>query len=102
MVVPDIGRNLVSVPSTTEQGARPISAREKLRIETNDFTIPQQHVGGRRDLYILSIELGGIDSALHAEANANQWHCRLGHINDRSLGLLNKTDSNGVCLSRGV
>lgn len=102
VVVPDIGRNLFSVPSATEQGATTIFALEESRIETNDFTIPLQQVGGRRDLYTFNIELGGVDLALHAEVNADQWHRRMGHINGRSLELLNKTDANGVRFSGGV
>ena len=100
-VVPGIGRSLFSVPSATEQGATTIFALEESRIETNDFTIPLQQAGRRRDLYTFNIELGGVDLALHAEIDADQWHLRMGHINARSLEL-NKTDANGVSFSGGV
>ena len=46
VMVPGIGRNLVSVPSATEQGATTTFALEEPRIDTNDFTIPLQQVGG--------------------------------------------------------
>ena len=75
---------------------------EASRIETNDFTIPLQQVGGRRDPYTLNVELGGVDLALHAEVTADQWHRRMDHINARSLELLSKTDANGVSFSGGV
>ena len=99
MVVPGIGRNRFSVPSATEQGATTIFALEELRIETNDFIIPLQQVGGRHDLYRFNIELGGIDLAVHAEVNADQWRRRMDHINARSLELLNKMDANGLSVS---
>ena len=40
--------------------------------------------------------------AVHAEVNADQWRRRMGHINARSLELLNKTDANRVSFSGGV
>ena len=60
-MVSGIGGNLFSVPTTTEQEATTIFALEESRIETTNFTIPLQHVGDRRDLYTLNIELGGVD-----------------------------------------
>ena len=75
---------------------------EESRIETNDFTIPRQQVGGRRNLYTFNIELGGVDLALHPEENVDQWHCRMGHVNTRSLELLNRTDANGVSFNGKV
>ena len=102
VVVPGIGRNRFSVPSGTDQGATTILALKESRIETNDFTIPLQQVGGHRDLYTFNIDPGGVDLALHAEVNADQWHRRMAHINARILELLNKTDANGVNFSGGV
>ena len=101
-MVPDIGRSLFSVPSATAQEATTIFALEESRIETNDFTIPLQQVGGSRDLYVFNVELGEVDLALHAKVNADQWHRRLGHINERSMELLYKTEANGVRFSGGV
>ena len=89
-MVPGIGRNLFSVPSAMEQGAKTIFALEELRIETNELTIPLEQVGVCRDLYTLFIELGGVDLALHAKVHADQWRGRMGHGNARSLELLNK------------
>ena len=54
--MPGIGRNLFSVPSVTEQEATTIFALEESRIETIDFTIPLQQVGGRQDLYTFNID----------------------------------------------
>ena len=67
MVVPGVGRNVFSVLSATEKGATAIFALEESWTETNDFTIPLQQVGRRRDLYTFHIELEGVDLALHAE-----------------------------------
>lgn len=102
VAVPGIERNLFSVPSTTEKGATHIFALEDSRIETNVFITPLQHVGESRDLCTVSIELKGIELALHAEETTDQWHRCMGRIEARSLELLNKTDASSVGFRRGV
>lgn len=83
-------RTIYSVPSVTEERRTTIFPLEKPRIETNDFTIPLQQLRGRHNLCAFNMELGELELALNVEANADQWHCRMGHISPRSLDLLNK------------
>lgn len=65
VVVPNNWRNLFSVPSALEQGATTIFVLEDSRIETNDFTILLQQVGGAsRPLHVQTSRQGEWT-----------WHC---------------------------
>ena len=48
------------------------------------------------------MEVDAPNVALPVEADADTWHCHMGHINRKSLELLNKTDDNGVSFKGGV
>lgn len=82
-VVPDLGRNLVSVNQAARSGGVSICFMNKLRLETSTFTLPLQELG--HDLYYFSLDLNaGSDAtklAIQAGANTNLWHRRLGHLN---------------------
>ena len=60
------------------------------RLEKHNHILPLQELG--HDLYSFSLDLGGggneTELAMKAVANANLWHRRLGHLNRKSLSLL--------------
>ena len=104
VVVPGLGRNLFSVPQAALQGAITTFAADASRIETDSFVLPFKQVGGTRDLYWFNLELDTPDLVLQATRihTADNWHRCMGHINAKSLELLNKADGNGMCFVREV
>lgn len=84
-VVPDTGCNVSFVSSATNSRAIKRLAQEKPRIETHAFTILLHQVGGRRDLYMFNMYLGGGYLSIRSDLNTRFWHRRMGNINARSL-----------------
>ena len=88
--MPGLGRNLFSVKQAARNGVVSIFDMTNPKLETHANTFPLQELG--HDLYYLSLNLagGGIgpELAMQAEANGNLWHRRLGHLNRKSLSLL--------------
>ena len=53
---------------------------------------------------IIDMDLGAPEIVFQATRinTTDNWHCRVGHINNKSLVILNKTDSDGMHLVGGV
>lgn len=68
------------------------------RLEASKLTFPLPELG--RDLYSFSPDISagsnGPELVVRAAANANLWHRRQGHLDRKSLGLLNNLENNGV------
>ena len=74
----------------------------KPRLEAGDITGPLR--GGNYDLYSFDLDhsANGFAEnylALIAVTNVQVWHRRLGHLNKRSLELVDRKNSNGVALT---
>ena len=97
--MPGIGRNLFSVKSATKKSAVFIFDFDKPRLKLSGITVPLRAEDD--DLYSLVFDLsadshGGKELAINAMTNAKLWHRRLGHLNKRSLELMQRSDGNGV------
>ena len=99
LVVPTIGRNLISVKTATWLCIVSIFDRDNPRLEAFGVTFPL--CGEQDDLYSFVLDLsadayGAIELATNAVSNAQLWHRRLGHLNKRSLELMQRHDGNGI------
>ena len=99
LVVPGIKRNLFSGKSATKKGVVSIFDFDNPRLELSGITVPLR--AEDVDLYSLGIDLsagshGGKDKVTNAMTNAQLWYRRLGHLNKRSLELMQRRDGNGV------
>ena len=68
-------------------------------LETGDITVPLR--GENDELYSFKLDLSadeyaGKELAMNTVTNAQVWHRRLGHLNRRSLELINRKSCNGV------
>ena len=99
LVVPMVGHNLFSVKTATRNGIVSISDRENSRLETFGVSLPLR--GKQDDLcsFVLDLSVdayGAIELAMNAVSNAQLWHRRLGHLNRRSLELVQRHDGKGI------
>ena len=99
LVVPAIGRNLLSVKPATRNGIAFIFDRENPRLGAFGVTLPLR---GKQDyLYSFVLDLsadayGATELAMNAVSKAQVWHRRLGHLNKRSLELMQWHGGNGI------
>ena len=105
IVVPGIGRNLFSVKSATKKVVIPIFDFDNHRLEGSGITVSLRE--GDDDLYSLVFDLstdshGGKELAMSAMTNAQLWHRRLGHLNKRSLELMQRRDCNGIAFDGSI
>ena len=99
LIVPGIGRNLLSFKSATKKGVVSIFAFDNPRLELSGITIPLRAEDD--DLYSLVFgssadSHGDKELVMNAMINAQLWHRQLGHLNKRSLELMQGHDGNGV------
>ena len=100
LVVPTIGRNLLSVKTATRNGIVSIFDREDPRQEAFGVNLPLH--GEQDDLYSFVLDLGEdaydlTKLAMNAVSNDQLWHRLLGHLNIRSLELMHRHDDrNGI------
>ena len=85
--------------TATRNGIVFIFDRESPRPEAFDVTLPL--LGEQDDLYPFVLDLsantyGVTELAMNAESNAQLWHRRLGHLNRRSLELMQRHDGNDI------
>ena len=99
LVVPTIGRNPFLVKTATRNGIVSIFDRENPRLRAFGVTLPL--CGEQDDLYSFVLDLiadayGATELAMNAASNDQLWHRRLGHLNRRSLKLMQRYDGNGI------
>ena len=104
-ILPGIGRNLLSVKSATKKGVISIFDFDSLRLELSGIIVLLR--AEYDDLYSLVFDLsadshGGKELAMNAMTNAQLWHHRLGHLNKRSLELMQRLDGNGVAFDDSI
>ena len=97
--------NLFSVKSATKKGVVFIFNFDNLRLELSGITVPVR--AGDDDLYSLVFDLsadshGGKELAMNAMTNTQLWHRLLGHLNNRSLELMQRSDGNGVAFDGSI
>ena len=85
--------------TTTRNGIVSTFDRENPRLEAFGVTLPPR--GEQDDLYSFVLDLsadayGATELAMNAVSNAHLWHRRLGHLNRRSLKLMQRHDGNGI------
>ena len=83
----------------TRNGIVSIFDRENPRLEAFSVTLLPR--GEQDDLYSFVLDLsadadGATELAMNAVSNAQLWHRRLGHLNGRSLELMQRYESNGI------
>ena len=93
LVVPMIGRNLFSVKTATRNGIVSIFDCENPRLEAIGATLALR--GEQDDLYSFVLDLstdacGATELAMNAVSNAQLWHRWLGHLNRRSLEIMQR------------
>ena len=104
LIVLGIGRSLFSVISATKKGVVSIFVSGNPRLELSGITVPLRAEDG---LYSLVFDLsadshGGMELAMNAMTNSQLWHRRLGHLNKRSVELMQRRDSNGVAFDDSI
>ena len=102
--MPGIARNLFSVKSATKKDVVSIFDLDNPRLESSGITVPLREDD---DLYSLVFYLSaesrrGKELAMNAMANAQLWHRRLGHLDKKSLELMQRRDGNGVAFDGSI
>ena len=97
--VPTIGRNLFSVKTATRNGIISMFASEYPRLGAFGVTLPLR--GEQDDLYSFVLDLsadtyGATELAVNVVSNAQLWPRRLGHLNRKSLELMQRHNSNAI------
>ena len=105
VVVPGIGRNLLSMTTAAKKGIAAIFNYENPRLEEFNVTVPLRIESG--DLYSFVMDLsadryGAKELAMNAVANAQVWQRRLGHLHAQSLDILRKQDGTGIAFEGAV
>ena len=99
LTVPGLGRNLFSVKQAARNGLVSIFDMTNPKLETHNHTFPPKELGS----YSFSLDVAGGGNGpklgIQAAANASLWYRRLGHLNRKSLNLLNNLDNNIVSLT---
>ena len=98
-VVPTNGRKLFSVKTVTRNGIVSVFDLENSRLAAFSATFPLREE--QDDLYSFVLDLsvdayGATELAKNAVSNAQLWHRRLGHLNIKSLELMQRHDGNGI------
>ena len=101
-IVSGIGRNFFSVKSATKKVVASIFDFDNPRLELSGITVSSR--AENDELHSLVFDLsadnhGGKELAMNAMINAQMWHRRWGHLNKRSLELMQRCDGNGVPLA---
>ena len=93
--MPGLGSNLFSVKQAGRNSVVSIFDMTNPRLETHNHTFPLGHT-----IYYFSLDIAGggngPELVMQAVANTNLWHWRPGHLNCKSLRLLDSFDNNGV------
>ena len=105
VVVPRIGRNLLSVITAAKKSTVTIFDYENPRLEGCNVTVPLRSESG--DLYSFVLDLspgryGAKELAMSAVANAQVWYRRLGHLHAQSLDILRQRDGTGIIFEGAV
>ena len=87
--------------TATRNGIVSIFDRENSRLEAFGVTLPLR--GEQDDLYLFVLDLsadayGATELAMNAVSNVHLWYRRPGHLNRRSLELIQRHDGNGITL----
>ncbi|CAM9811907.1 unnamed protein product [Discosporangium mesarthrocarpum] len=97
LIAPGLGRHLFSSSAGRLRGVTTILSSHP-RLVVAKTIIP---IRGDSNLFFLDacVESTTTSSTIeinHAQADASLWHRRLGHINSRNMGILQKLDGSGV------
>ena len=105
LIMPGVGCNIFSVKPATKKGVVSISDCDNPRLELSGITV--QLRAEDDDLYSLVFDLsadihGGKELAMNAMTNVQLWYRWRGHLNKRSLELMQRRDSNGVTFDGSI
>ena len=105
LIAPGIGHNLFSVKSATKKGVVSIFDFDNPRLELFGITVLLRAEDD--DLYYFAFDLsvdshGGKKLTMNVMTNAQLWHRRLGHLNKRSLELMQRHDGNDVAFDGSI
>ena len=109
--VPELGTSLFSVTAAVQKGVGTLFHPANSRLESGDVVIPMQTCGVNdatgKLMCSIEVKLGGgaggqmvlgraPDGLALTSESAELWHRRMGHINHKSLDVLNKKPASGV------
>ena len=105
LIAPGIGRNIFSVKTAERKGIVSIFDVNKSRLEAGDITMLLREEND--DLYSFKLDLSadgyaGKELAMNAVTNAQVWHRRLGHLNKRSLEIMDRKNGKGVAFDGSI
>ena len=103
--MPGIGHNLFSVKSATKKGVVSIFDFDNPKLELSGITVLLRAEDDNPYSSVFDLNAdshGGKELAMNAMNNAQLWHRRLGHLNNRSLGLVQRRDGNGVAFDGSI
>lgn len=99
LIVPNLNHNLLAISKLTEKGYRIVIDKDKMLILQKNSKF---YCTCDKGLYILEFEPDSIlktDKCFVTKTDENLWHRRLGHLNRKSLKMLNLPYSSDVCSS---
>ena len=105
MVVPGVGRNLISVMTAAKKGIATIFDYENPRLEEFNPTVPLRSESSDLYSFLLGFSAdryGAKKLAMNTVTNAQVWHRRLGHLRAQSLGILRKQDGAGITFEGAI
>ena len=97
IVVPGLGKNLFSVAMSSATSVVSVFDCVRPRLEMRSVVLPMDRLGDDRTLYSFSMDLvrDSAGAAMRAEST-DLWHRRMGHINSKSMAVLQGVPDNGV------
>ena len=88
LYVPEISKNLLSVPAMTQKGAEVLFESDKCYVTKNGVTMSIGHLISN-NLYVINTEPHCANVA-SGKASMELWHCRYGHLNYKYVSELKK------------
>ena len=88
LYVPEISKNLLSVPAMTQKGAEVLFESDKCYVTKNGVTMNIGHLISN-NLYVINTEPHCANVA-SGKASMELWHCRYGHLNYKYVSELKK------------
>ncbi|CAH0731049.1 unnamed protein product, partial [Brenthis ino] len=97
IIVPEISHNLISVSKLMEKGMTIIFKQEQMKIYTNDTHSNTRHIYKEGKLFTMRMLIKQNAQCNQAIDKNDIWHKRLGHLNRKSLQLMDLPFSDKIC-----
>ncbi|CAH0720593.1 unnamed protein product, partial [Brenthis ino] len=97
IIVPEISHNLISVSKLMEKGMTIIIKQEQMKIYTNDAHSNTHHIYKEGKLFTMRMLIKQNAQCNQSIDKNDIWHKRLGHLNRKSLQLMDLPFSDKIC-----